>query len=178
MTGEARKRPALARVVIVGGGFAGLYAARALRGAPVHVTIVDRRNHHLFQPLLYEDALEIRRRALLACEAAEREPDPGRRRAWITFAVVGGGPTGYRDKGSFATIGRGKAVGVLPGGLHLWGVPAWLAWLAIHIAFLIGFRSRALVLFQWAYSYVTFRRGAGLITGPLPGGAPSRPPEG
>jgi NADH dehydrogenase len=407
-------------VVIVGGGFGGLYAARALRGARVHVTIVDRRNHHLFQPLLYqvataalnpadiaapirsvfrgarnvsvllaeatgvdvaakkllladgalpydylilatgathayfghdewapfapslktiEDALDIRRRVLLAYEMAERDPE--HRREWLTFVIIGGGPTGvelagalaeisrqalsrefqhidpshariiliegmtrvlptypedlsvkaraqlehlgvdvwtgarvtgidstgvmlgherilartvvwaagvaasplakslgapldragrvrvdptlalpgrndvyvvgdlatvtqdgepvpgvapaaiqmgrhaarnimraiaglpaepfrYRDKGSFATIGRGKAVGVLAGGLKLSGFPAWVAWLAIHIFFLIGFRNRVLVLFQWAYSYVTFRRGARLITGTPP----------
>ena len=74
----------------------------------------------------------------------------------------------YRDKGSFATIGRGKAVGELRGGVKLSGFPAWVAWLAIHIFFLIGFRSRVLVIFQWAYSYVTFRRGARLITGAPP----------
>jgi NADH dehydrogenase len=408
-------------VVIVGGGFGGLYAARALRGAPVHVTIVDRRNHHLFQPLLYqvataalnpadiaapirsvfrgwpnvsvllaeaaavnltakklvltdgelaydylvlatgathayfgheewapfapglksiEDALEIRRRVLLAYEMAERDPE--RRREWMTFVIIGGGPTGvemagalaeisrqalarefqhidpsqariilvegvsrvlppyppdlsakartqlerlgvdvwtgarvtgidasgvtlgqerilartvvwaagvaasplaatlgapldragrvlvdptlavpgrddvfvigdlaaveqdgqpvpgiapaaiqmgrhvarnirlalagrprqafrYRHKGSFATIGRGKAVGEVAGRVKLSGFVAWVAWLTIHIFFLIGFRNRVLVLFQWAYSYVTFRRGARLITGaPLP----------
>jgi NADH:quinone reductase (non-electrogenic) len=409
-------------VVIVGGGFGGLYAARTLRGAPAHVTIVDRRNHHLFQPLLYqvataalnpadiaapirsvfrgwrnisvvlaeavavdaaarklmladgelaydylvlatgathsyfghdewapfapglksiEDALEIRRRVLLAYEMAERERSPERRREFMTFVIIGGGPTGvelagalaeisrqalarefqhidpshariiliesvprvlppypedlsakartqlerlgvdvwtgarvtaiepgvvhvgperilartvvwaagvaasplartlgvpldragrvlvdpslaipgrddvfvigdlaaveqdgklvpgvapaaiqmgrhaarnirlslagqpgrafrYRDKGSFATIGRGKAVGEMHGGFKLSGFPAWVAWLAIHIFFLIGFRSRVLVIFQWAYSYVTFRRGARLITGPPP----------
>lgn len=413
---------ALPEVVIVGGGFGGLYAARALRGAPLHVTIVDRRNHHLFQPLLYqvataalnpadiaapirsvfrgwknisvvlaeavavdaaarklvladgelpydylvlatgathsyfghgewaplapglksiEDALEIRRRVLLAYEMAERERSAERRREWMTFVIIGGGPTGvelagalaeisrqalarefqhidpsdariiliesvprvlppyaedlsakaraqlerlgvdvwtgarvtgidagvvhlgqeqilartvvwaagvaasplartlgvpldragrvlvrptlaipghddvfvigdlaaveqggklvpgvapaaiqmgrhaarniglslagqprrvfhYRDKGSFATIGRGKAVGELRGGVKLSGFPAWVAWLAIHIFFLIGFRSRMLVIFQWAYSYVTFRRGARLITGAPP----------
>jgi NADH:quinone reductase (non-electrogenic) len=409
-------------VVIVGGGFGGLYTARALRRAPVHVTIVDRRNHHLFQPLLYqvataalnpadiaapirsvfrgwsnvsvllaeavavdlqtktlvladgtlpydylvlatgathsyfgheewapfapglksiEDALEIRRRVLLAYEMAERERDPERRGEWLTFVIIGGGPTGvelagalaeisrqalsrefqhidpshariiliegvarmlpsypenlsakaqqqlerlgvdvrtgarvtgidatgvtlgheripartivwaagvaasplaasvgaardragrvrvdptlavpghddvfvigdlaaveqdghlvpgvapaaiqmgrhvarqirralagqprqafrYRDKGSFATIGRGKAVGEVVGGVKLSGFLAWVAWLGIHIFFLIGFRNRALVLFQWAYSYVTFRRGARLITGAPP----------
>jgi NADH dehydrogenase len=408
------------QVVIVGGGFGGLYAARALRSAPVHITIVDRRNHHLFQPLLYqvataalnpadiaapirsvfrgwhnvavilaeamavdvaakklvladgellydylvlatgathsyfghdewaplapglksiEDALDIRRRVLLAYEMAERERDPENRRRWMTFVIIGGGPTGvelagalaeisrqalsrefqhidpsqariiliegmprvlppypedlsararaqlerlgvevrtgvrvtgidalgvmlgedrivartviwaagvaasplartlgvpldragrvlvtpnltipghgevfvigdlaaverdgkpvpgvapaaiqmgqhvarsirrtlaghppepfrYWDKGNFATIGRGKAVGDTFGGLRLWGLPAWIAWLAIHIFFLIGFRNRVLVIFQWAYSYVTFRRGARLITGP------------
>jgi NADH dehydrogenase len=77
-------------------------------------------------------------------------------------------PFRYRDKGSFATIGRGKAVGDLRGGWTLSGFPAWMAWLAIHIFFLIGFRNRVLVIFQWAYSYVTFRRGARLITGRPP----------
>jgi len=88
----------------------------------------------------------------------------------ILRAIAGlpGEPFRYRDKGSFATIGRGKAVGQLAGGLKLSGFLAWIAWLAIHIFFLIGFRNRVLVLFQWAYSYVTFRRGARLITGAPP----------
>jgi NADH dehydrogenase len=174
-------------VVILGGGFGGLYAARALGKAQVRVTLVDRRNHHLFQPLLYqvataalnpadiampirrvlrkqrnctvvlaeaagvdvaarkvvltdgeipfdhlivatgathsyfghdgwakaapglktiEDALEIRKRVLLAYEAAERETDPERRRAWLTFAIVGGGPTGVELAGALAEIAR------------------------------------------------------------------------
>ncbi len=174
-------------MVILGGGFGGLYAARALRRTPVRVTLVDRRNHHLFQPLLYqvataalnpsdiaapirrivrrqrnatvmlaeavaidrwtrqviladgavsydylivatgathcyfghdewsryapglktiEDALEIRRRILLAYEAAEREADPERRREWLTFAIVGGGPTGVELAGALAEIAR------------------------------------------------------------------------
>lgn len=174
-------------VVIVGGGFGGLAAARALRRAPVHVTLVDRRNHHLFQPLLYqvataglspadiaypiravlsrqananvilaeataidvarhelvlsdgrlrydylvvatgarhayfghdeweafapglkslEDALEIRRRILLAFEKAERETDPDARRALLTIVVVGGGPTGVELAGAIAEIAR------------------------------------------------------------------------
>lgn len=175
-------------VVIVGGGFGGLQAARALRNAPVRVTLVDRRNHHLFQPLLYQvatatlspsdiarpirhvlrrqrnaevllaeveavdaaareivltdgrrlaydhlilaagavdryfghdawarwapplktvaDAVEIRRRFLLAFELAEQEPDPARRRALLTFVVVGGGPTGVEIAGAFAEIAR------------------------------------------------------------------------
>ena len=59
-------------------------------------------------------------------------------------------------------------MGELLGGVKLSGFPAWVAWLAIHIFFLIGFRSRVLVIFQWAYSYVTFRRGARLITGAPP----------
>ena len=175
-------------VVILGGGFAGLYAAKALRRAEVHITVVDRRNHHLFQPMLYqvataalspgdiaspirsilrsqknvdvllgeaarvdvsaktvhltdgssikydycvvatgaqhsyfghddweaaapglknlEDALEIRRRILLAFEAAEREPDPVRRQQLLTFVVVGGGPTGVEMAGAIAEIRR------------------------------------------------------------------------
>jgi NADH dehydrogenase len=175
------------RVVIVGGGFGGLYAARALRRAPVEVTVVDRRNHHVFQPLLYqvamaalspgdiaspirwilrrqknadvilaeatgfdlganrlilkdgvldydylivatgathayfghddwrrtapglktlEDALEIRRRVLLAFERAEREMEPARRAAELTFLVIGGGPTGVEMAGALAEISR------------------------------------------------------------------------
>lgn len=176
------------QVLIVGGGFGGLYAARRFRGQPVDVTIVDKRNHHLFQPLLYqvamaalspgdiaspirwilrrqpnvqvflgdvvrvdpsrriaqladgaqlrfdyaivaagtthayfghdewrthapglktlEDALEIRRRVLLAFERAERETDPGRRAAQLTFVIIGGGPTGVEMAGALAEIAR------------------------------------------------------------------------
>jgi NADH dehydrogenase len=71
----------------------------------------------------------------------------------------------YRDRGSMATIGRAAAVAVV-GRLRLSGLPAWLAWLFVHIAFLIGFRNRFLVLFQWAWAYVSWQRGARLITGP------------
>lgn len=174
-------------VVIVGGGFAGLYAARSLRRAPVRLTVIDRRNHHLFQPLLYqvataalspgdiaspirwilrrqrnveviladvrrvepadhrvvledgevtydylilatgtthayfgrdewrsvapglktlEDALEIRRRVLLAFERAERQLDPVKRQPLLTFVVIGGGPTGVELAGALAEISR------------------------------------------------------------------------
>ena len=174
------------RVVILGGGFGGLYAAKALKGAPVQVTLLDRRNFHLFQPLLYqvatgalspgeiasplrsvlhrqkntrvllgeaidldvenrslilddgqkltydslivatgstdsyfghddwrrnapslktiEEATEIRHRILYAFEAAEREPDPDKQREWLTFAIVGGGPTGVELAGALAEI--------------------------------------------------------------------------
>lgn len=406
-------------IVIIGGGFGGLYAARALAREKARITLIDRHNYHLFQPLLYQvataalnpsdiaapirsivrkqknisvvlgeaksidpgrrrvtlddgdlgfdylvvatgathsyfghdewetsapglksidDALEIRRRVLLAFEAAEIETDPARQSALLTFVVVGGGPTGvelagalseiaretmlrdfrrirpenarvmlvegkervlptyppslsekarrqlerlgvevltdtvvtsidaqsvrlgerivatstvlwaagvqasplarslgapldragrvevepdlsvpgrgaifvigdlaavrkadgspvpgvapaaiqegahaahnialalagqptrpfrYRDKGSLATIGRAAAVADLHG-LHLSGFIAWFAWLAIHIFFLIGFRNRLLVITQWAWAYVTYQRGARLITG-------------
>ncbi|HEX9690006.1 MAG TPA: NAD(P)/FAD-dependent oxidoreductase, partial [Thermoanaerobaculia bacterium] len=408
-------------VVVVGAGFGGLNTVRALRRARVRVTLVDRRNHHLFQPLLYqvataalspadiaypvrsivrrqrnaavllaeavavdraarelvlsdgrlpfdylvlatgarhayfghdaweknapglktlEDALEIRRRILLAFERAEREPDEPRRRALVTFVIVGGGPTGvelagaigeisrqvmvsdfraidpreaqivvleagprilpsfpedlaleaqeslralgvevrtgcavtamgngfveadgtkiaaatilwaagvrasplaatlgapldrvgrvlverdlsipgdanvfaigdvaafphqtgaplpgvapvaiqqgrhvaenvrrdlageprrpfhYRDRGSLAVVGRARAVAQF-GRFKLTGFLAWLGWSFIHILFLIGFRNRALVLFEWAWAYFTYQRGARLITGSI-----------
>ena len=405
-------------VVIIGAGFGGLTCAQALKRARVKITIIDRANHHLFQPLLYQvamaglspadiaqpirsilrkqknvtalldeatdvdfdeqtvelrdsklkydylvlatggrtsyfghdewetfapglkdldDAVEIRRRVLLAFEAAEKETDPERRRALMTFVVVGGGPTGvelagaiaelahfvlardfrhiypeeaeillleggpkilpsfapdlsksahrqlaelgvrvltgaqvtnidedgvylgaeriraatviwaagvratalterlgapldragralvnhdltvpghhnvfavgdmtyleqdgkplpgvspvamqmgrrvarnirndlagkpyeefrYFDKGSMATIGRKAAIAEI-GKLHLSGFIAWMAWLTVHIFFLIGFRNRFAVLFNWAWSYFTYQRGARLITG-------------
>lgn len=172
-------------VVIIGGGFGGLYAAKALGRAPVRVTLVDKRNFHLFQPLLYqvatgglspgdiasplravlnkyknirvliaevtdlkpderkvilrdgelsydllivatgvshhyfgrddwahfapglktiEDATEIRRRIFLAFEAAERETDLEKRRAWLTFVIVGGGPTGVELAGALGEL--------------------------------------------------------------------------
>ncbi len=179
---------AVPHVVIVGGGFAGLWAARALAKAPVRITLLDRGNHHLFQPLLYQvataglsapdiaaplrhilrrqrnatvlmgeaiaidsarkavqlgdgtalgydvlllatgathsyfghdawaphapglktldDALEIRRRILTAFERAEAEPDAAARASWLTFAVVGGGPTGVELAGTLAEIAR------------------------------------------------------------------------
>lgn len=175
-------------IVIVGGGFAGLWAARALAKAPVRITLLDRGNHHLFQPLLYQvataglsapniaaplrhilrrqknvtvllgevatispdekrvllgdgrtldydhlllasgathayfghdewaphapglktldDALEIRHRILTAFERAEAEDDEAKRAAWLTFAIVGGGPTGVELAGTLAEIAR------------------------------------------------------------------------
>jgi NADH dehydrogenase len=69
----------------------------------------------------------------------------------------------YFDKGSMATIGRNKAVADLRL-LHLSGLPAWVAWLLVHTLFLVGFRNRVVVLFQWAWAYFTFNKGARLIT--------------
>ena len=76
----------------------------------------------------------------------------------------------YHDKGSLATIGRAAAVAQI-GKFELSGYFAWLAWLFVHILFLIGFRNRLLVMIQWAWSYLTYERGARLITGSddLPG---------
>jgi NADH dehydrogenase len=429
----ARTTSELPHVLILGGGFAGLYAAKSLGDAAVRVTVVDRRNHHLFQPMLYqvataglnpsdiaspirsilrgsrntevllaevagvdvaarqvrftdgtsqsydyllvatgarhsyfghdeweplapglkslEDALEIRRRVLLAFERAERETDTVRRHAFLTFVIVGGGPTGvemagavaeirryalrrdfrhidpaeatvmlleggprllpsypeslsaqakqklrrlgvevrtetlvtdirpgsviaagwtiptqtviwaagntaspvlrdlgapldrmgralvepdctipghpevfvlgdaaafehqpggslpgicpvaiqmgeyaartiagdlagrprrafsYWDKGQLAVIGRGQAVADI-WRLHFGGLLAWLIWIFVHVFFLIGFRNRVLVLLQWAWSYITYSRGARLITGETQGSGPSLPAVG
>jgi NADH:ubiquinone reductase (H+-translocating) len=76
----------------------------------------------------------------------------------------------YWNKGSLATIGRAAAVADF-GRIHISGFLAWLAWLFIHIFFLIGFRNRLIVMIQWAWSYLTYERGARLITGDkhLPG---------
>ncbi|HYK66099.1 MAG TPA: NAD(P)/FAD-dependent oxidoreductase [Patescibacteria group bacterium] len=174
-------------VVIIGGGFGGIAAANALKRAPVRLTLIDRRNHHLFQPLLYqvataalnpadiaspirrilrrqrnarvilgeavsidprrkivqladgevgydylvvatgathsyfghdewqeaapglktlEDAVEIRRRVLVAYEAAEREVDEAEVCSWMTFVIIGGGPTGVEMAGALAEISR------------------------------------------------------------------------
>jgi NADH dehydrogenase len=425
-----RERSGTPHVVILGGGFAGLYAARRLKRAPVRVTLVDRRNHHLFQPMLYqvataalnpsdiaapirsvlrkqsntevllaevgtvntserrvdftdgssttydylivatgarhsyfghdeweplapglkslEDAVEIRQRVLLAFERAERETDAVRRHAYLTFVIVGGGPTGvetagavaelrryalrrdfrhidpgeatvmlleggprllpsypsslsdqakhdlrrlgvevrtetmvtdirpgsvvaagwtiptqtviwaagnlaspvvkslntpldragraivepdctipghpevfvlgdaalfnhqeggplpgicpvaiqmgeytgaaiqadlageprrafhYWDKGQLAVIGRGRAVADI-WKLHFGGLLAWFIWTFVHIFFLIGFRNRILVMIQWAWSYITYGRGARLITSETPCTAPPLP---
>ena len=78
----------------------------------------------------------------------------------------------YRNKGSLATIGRARGVAHFPR-LDFSGFAAWFAWLAIHIFYLIGFRNRILVLVSWAWSYLTFRRGARIITEvpPTPGGS-------
>ena len=181
-------RDPLPHLVIIGGGFAGLWATRALASARIRITLVDRRNHHLFQPLLYQvataglsapdiaaplrhilgdqrnvevrlgevtlidkqsrqitladgshlgydtlmlctgathayfgheewaadapglktldDAIALRRKLLLAFERAEAEPDPARKAAWLSFAVVGGGPTGVELAGTLAEIAR------------------------------------------------------------------------
>lgn len=80
------------------------------------------------------------------------------------YAPVGRKPFAYRDKGSMATIGRSAAVAEI-GKFKLSGFVAWLAWLAVHLMFLVGFRSKFSVLMQWMYSYITFKRGARIITG-------------
>lgn len=182
---DAKNQPSVPHVVIVGGGFGGLYAAQSLGKAPVKLTLIDKRNFHLFQPLLYqvatgslspadissplrlvlnqnkntqvlldhvtdidpdrqqltldnrtlsydtlilatgvkhhyfgndqwqniapglktiEDALLMRRRIYGAFEAAEKETDPEKQKAWLTFVIVGGGPTGVELAGAIAEL--------------------------------------------------------------------------
>ena len=90
----------------------------------------------------------------------------GRHAARNVLAMIKGGkPQRFRywDKGSMATIGRNKAVADL-NIVHLSGLPAWIVWLFVHVLFLVGFRNRLAVLFQWAWAYFTFNKGARLIT--------------
>ena len=72
----------------------------------------------------------------------------------------------YRDKGNLATIGRAQAIADL-GRFQISGIWAWLAWLFVHVFFLTGFRNRFVVIFEWAWAYFTFQRGARLITGDI-----------
>jgi NADH:ubiquinone reductase (H+-translocating) len=90
---------------------------------------------------------------LIAYEITVRRRDPAEREAFA-----------YRDKGNMATIGRSKAIAQI-GKVHLSGFPAWLAWLGVHLIFLIGLRNRIVVFMQWVYSYFTYRRGARIIMG-------------
>ncbi|HEV2474280.1 MAG TPA: NAD(P)/FAD-dependent oxidoreductase, partial [Chthonomonadales bacterium] len=87
--------------------------------------------------------------------------------AAIARRVKGGrkaGPFHYVDKGNLATVGRSFAI-LDEHGVRMSGFFAWVAWIAVHIFYLIGFRNRFLVLFQWAWAYFTFQRGARLILG-------------
>ena len=87
------------------------------------------------------------------------------------------GPFTYRDKGSMATIGRHSAVTELPSGVRLGGPLGWLAWLALHLVMLIGFRNRANVLVNWAWNYLTYDRGSRVMVTPAASAAAhDRPP--
>jgi NADH:quinone reductase (non-electrogenic) len=93
----------------------------------------------------------------------------GRHAARQILGLVQGRPTqrfAYRDKGVMATIGRNAAVAELPFGLRFGGFPAWVAWLVLHLWFLIGFRNRLNVVVNWAWNYLTYDRGARLIVEP------------
>jgi len=90
---------------------------------------------------------------IIAAELEKGPAEPAARPAFV-----------YRDKGNMATIGRSAAVAQI-GRMHFSGYPAWLAWLALHLVFLMGFRNKISVLVQWVYSYLTYKRGARIITG-------------
>jgi NADH dehydrogenase len=109
-------------------------------------------------------------------------------RAQIRQTATGTGPEGgaarklrddgfhYTDYGSMATIGKSRAVAEI-GPLRFGGLLAWLAWLALHVTVLIGFRNRIAVLLSWIYNYIFYRRGSRLITGltmDAPQGSPPR----
>ena len=87
------------------------------------------------------------------------------------FSPAGRAAFAYFDKGNMATIGRSSAVAEI-GKFHFTGFPAWIAWLTVHLTFLVSFRSKLSVLIQWTYSYFTYNRGARVITG-ADGGPPS-----
>jgi NADH dehydrogenase len=89
----------------------------------------------------------------------------GRPRAWFRF----------RDRGSMATIGRGKAIAQM-GRLHLSGMPAWLAWLFIHLMLLVGFQNRVLVLVEWIMAFLTTEHRSRLILAPFRSWRPPEPP--
>jgi NADH dehydrogenase len=98
---------------------------------------------------------------------AQAAMQAGRTAAANALRVLAGTPTApfrYRDPGSMATIGRARAIADL-GWIRLTGYPAWLAWLFLHLVFLIGFKNRVVVLAQWLIAYVTRQRGVRLITG-------------
>jgi NADH dehydrogenase len=112
---------------------------------------------------------------LAHCAGADDRPLPGlapvalqqgRHVAKVVRAALSGGeraPFRYKDKGQMATIGRSRAI-VQSGKMRFGGLLAWLAWLVVHIYYLSGFRNRVLVLLRWAWSYVSYHRGARLIT--------------
>ena len=110
-TEALRGRP---HVVIVGGGFAGLAACKALAGADLRVTLIDKRNYNLLQPLLYQVStglvapgdVTVPLRLLLAMEEAEQTPEAGKRRLLQSVVVVGGGPTGCELAGSVSELLR------------------------------------------------------------------------
>lgn len=164
---------------IVGGGFAGLAAARRLRGATCRVTVLDRRNHHVFQPLLYQVAIAALNPGDIAypIRAALRRQKNARVVLVGVKAIDTASNTIELENGSLeydylmlATVRRSAAVADL-GKFRFSGYFARVFWWLVHVFFLIGFRNRFLVMFSWAWSCLTFQRGARLITGktgPLP----------
>ena len=117
------------------------------------VTLTDARG--TLVPGVAQGAMQMGRHVarLLERELRDSTRPPAEREAFV-----------YHDKGSMATIGRSAAVAEI-GGRKLSGFSAWIAWLVIHLLFLVGFRNKFSVLLQWMYSYFTYKRGARIITG-------------
>lgn len=117
------------------------------------VTLVDANGVQV--PGVAQGAIQMAKHAakLIECELRGEKLSPAGRR-----------PFAYYDKGSLATIGRSAAVAEIKH-VKLTGFIAWITWLVVHLMFLIGFRNRFSVLLQWMYSYVTYKRGARIITG-------------
>jgi NADH dehydrogenase FAD-containing subunit len=162
---QSRKRghrltdPALPCVIVLGGGFGGLAAVRRLRNEPVRVTWIDRDNHHLFQPLLYQVATGALSPADIA--APLRGIARGCRNIDVVLdEVIGIDP----ESRTLATMGRSSAVADL-GWLRLRGFPAWVVWAAVHIWYLIDSRNRVRVLINWMWLFLTLSPGARLTTG-------------
>jgi NADH:ubiquinone reductase (H+-translocating) len=162
-----------ARTVLWAAGVAGSPLARTL-GVPL-----DRAGRVLVDPELtlpgrddvyvIGDLAHIEEDGALVPGVAPAAIQQGEQAARNILATLDGRPRQpfhYVDKGMLATIGRGAAVGKI-GRLKFTGFLAWLLWLFVHILFLIGFRNRVIVMIQWAWSYITFDRGARLITAPL-----------
>jgi NADH dehydrogenase len=171
-----------ARTVLWAAGVQGSPLARTL-GAPL-----DRAGRVLVQPdLTIPDHPEVFVVGDLAAGGQDGKPWPGvaqhalqggRYAAKIIAREASGRreprkPYRYWDKGSMATIGRASAV-VETGRVTISGFFAWLMWWAVHILYLIGFRSRLFVMMQWAWHWITFQRGTRLITGPVPSLPPVR----
>jgi NADH dehydrogenase len=119
---------------------AGAEPVAAATAAEAHGTLLPQ-----VAPVAIQQARHVAR--YLIGEASGRSPRPFR----------------YRDKGSMATIGRAAAVAELPGRVRLRGVPAWLAWLLLHLLMLVGFRNRVGVLISWVWNYATYDHSARLI---------------
>ena len=141
-----------------------VYHAESTAGSEKSETfkVMERR---LLRAIVDDDFKTVLRRRLHGAEADPRK-ERGRRRqdGDQPFAGQPLQPFRYFDKGNLATIGRARAIAEI-GRLKLTGLAAWLAWLFVHILYLIGFRNRAVVILNWAWAYVRLQRGARLIYG-------------
>jgi NADH dehydrogenase len=114
-----------------------------------------------------------------AAVSPRRVEDGGPPRLLPQIAQVAIQPTAgfvYRDRGMMATIGRRAAIAQFSGGRIIWGTTGWLAWLVLHLVYLVGFRNRAVVLVNWAWRYFKWPSGPRLILGDVASGPVTSPP--